>query len=230
MCTRTKPLFETDRPGASRGNQNRSVKYIRFRSMTTTTRPARTPARRGQRVACPETRKPGEVTVERPDLARAMLQRKRGNMCVVHEVARCPPAIDHPTHVAGMRRPFAQHDERRRCEQRLEILEGVVEVSGRVEHARVCDDPQELIDAGPWQGPRLITGGQTLEHGARRGVLGKLLPPGVHEQVGVDGDHYRLSIRSNSASRSSSFTPGCRRPRSVRHFKTYPDDFAGPAS
>ena len=136
-----------------------------------------------------------------------MLQRKRGNMCVVHEVARCPPTIDHPPHVAGMRRPFAQHDEGRRCEQRLEILEGVVEVSGRVEHPRVGDDPQELIDAGPRQGPRLLTGGQTLEHGSRRGVLGEFLPPGVHEQVRVEGDHETCPTGSIVTFEANSLSP-----------------------
>lgn len=56
----------------------------------------------------------------------------------------------------------------------------------------------------------LADGDETL------GVLGELSPPRVHQDVGVDRDQRRPSMRSQSASRSSRRTPAWRRPCSER--------------
>jgi hypothetical protein len=67
---------------------------------------------------------------------------------------------------------------------------------GRVEEARVRDHAQELAQAEDGDRPERLPLGELAQPRVRGRVLGELFAVGVDEDVRVDGDQRRPSMRS----------------------------------
>jgi hypothetical protein len=145
-----------------------------------------------------------------------VLDAERGDLAIVHEVSRNVAVAERAIQMTRMGRPFAEERERGRFEQPLQVLEGDAERGRRVEDPRMGDHPQELVDAGPRKRPGLGSRRELSQQANGLAVEGRFLAPGEDEDVRVERDQRRPSIRSKRASRSSRRTPARIRPFSVR--------------
>jgi hypothetical protein len=87
-----------------------------------------------------------------------------------------------------MGRAFAKENQRRRLEERLQIFQCMVQSGGWAKHSRMSHHAEELIDAGPWDGPGIMSFGKLPQQPARRGMSRQLLTSGVNQQIGIEPD------------------------------------------
>ena len=137
-----------------------------------------------------------EIAVLGEDPVDAVFPAHRDNLRIEDEVA------------AGVGRTEALGEEPRVPPARVEDAQGragkeplkgpqrFLQGGGRIEEARVCDDPDELADCEDRQGSRDGGFREMADPPARPFVQGHPPPVGVDQDVGVDGDQDRSSVRS----------------------------------
>jgi hypothetical protein len=169
-----------------------------------------------ERITHGQTGEAGEIPVERPELTHSVLGRKSRDMRIVDEVSDGASGFDRPPEMAPMFRAFSEEHQSGRGEKRLDVLERGRKWSRRIKDPRMSDHAKELVDAGPRKCPRRGSFRERPQEPASGYMVLEFLAPRVKEDVRVEGDQRRPSIRSKRASRSSIRAPGCNRPLSVR--------------
>lgn len=173
-------------------------------------------------VSAAQAGKAGEVAVSAQEFAHSVLERQSRDVRIVSQVSSRLPTEDGVLQVEEMHGAFTQEHQRARVEEGFQVRDCVAEIGRWIENAGMSDDPQEFVHAGPWQSPRRRAFGELTQQRDGLPVVRGLGSPRVYEDVGIDPDQERPSIRSRSASRSSSRTPGMSRPRSVFQCSRYP--------
>lgn len=126
----------------------------------------------------------------------------------MNHVADSLPDPHYTAEVLGVSRPLPEKHYGWGFQKGTQVLKRYIEIRGRIEDTGVRYHPQELVDARPRQGPGILTFSKTGQQRGCLSVMRGLLPLRIDEDIGIDRDHERPSIRSKRASRSSSRTPG----------------------
>lgn len=142
-----------------------------------------------ERIPDDERGEPAEVSVVRPELANPVGETQRGNARVVHQRARNPSGRQGLSEHVPVRLVLREWHQRRRLQPGADLIEGHGERCRGPVDARMRDDRQKLVKAGPWDGPRGSPLGKTGHRLERCGVPSGILAMGVNEDVRVDGNH-----------------------------------------
>ena len=89
-----------------------------------------------------------------------------------------------------------EHEQARGSQHALEGLACLVNGERRIEDAAVRYDAEKLSETEHWDRPAFIVLCEVAEPLLRRSMLWQLFPMRVDQDVGVDGDHSRPSMRS----------------------------------
>jgi len=133
-----------------------------------------------ERVPRSEAHEPAEVAVRGPDLANPVPQAKGRDAGVVHPRAGNPSGLDLRAQVSPVLGTLREEHEARRLEPRLDLVEGGLGRRRRIPDPRMRGDRQELVDAGPGEGPvprrgLAVASPESLDSGPRlRGASGQL--------------------------------------------------------
>jgi len=82
-----------------------------------------------------------------------MFDTQRCNVGIVDKVPRNVGLLDNGKHHFGMVHGLVQKDQGRRLKNTPQIPQSDFRRDGRMVHSRMRDDPQELVDARPRDGP-----------------------------------------------------------------------------
>jgi hypothetical protein len=69
---------------------------------------------------------------------------------IVREISCGIPFEEHSPHQASVLGALAQHMKGGRVQEGFYIFQPDLQIGGRIEHTRMCHDPQELVNANPW--------------------------------------------------------------------------------
>ena len=112
--------------------------------------------------------------------------------CVVNDRAADARALHEAGEYAGEIVRLVEQVDGGRAEPRLDLRPRFGGIGGAVlpdPYAR--DGAEELVDARPGYGPRLVALGKLAHEGASNAVLRRLATMRVDEDVGVDSEHQR---------------------------------------
>lgn len=138
-----------------------------------------------------------KVPVCRPDLLNTVLEGKGRNVGIMGEIAHCMTFLYHAKQVPSVLRSWTEHHQRRRVEERVQILEGYCQLARWFEDLGMRHHSQEFIDTGPGQGPGFSPLCKAGQKGFGRAVELGFLAMRMDEDVGVQRDHVGgLSMRS----------------------------------
>lgn len=80
-----------------------------------------------------------EVPVGSPQFANTVLDDQRGDMRIMNKVADSMARLEQALHENGMARSLPKHRQRRRLEQRIQVLQSTLELCRWVEYSWVGD-------------------------------------------------------------------------------------------
>lgn len=145
--------------------------------------------RAGKRIYDAQAFKSAEIAIAGDEFRDAMLQAQDGNMSIVDQVAGGICLANHFTEQGSVALCFGEEQERRRSQQTAQISERDFQRNGRMKNARVSNDSEELVNAGPRDGPRSRSLGEVLDQRESRGVVRVRLHFGEYQDVRIDGLH-----------------------------------------
>ncbi len=117
-----------------------------------------------------------------------MLEAQRRNARIVHPRAGDAACHDLIAQFPPVLRALGEEHQTRRLEPSFDLIEGCLGRRRGIPDPRVGGDRQELVDAGPGQGPRRPRLGQLADAGGGPFVPFRFGPVRVDKEVRVDGD------------------------------------------
>jgi hypothetical protein len=118
-----------------------------------------------------------------------VLEEQRGDVRIVDQVAGDARSADERVEDLYVIGRLAEKNQRGAGKNRPRVRQGDRHWNGRMIDARMGDDPQELVDAGPGNGPRYRALGKRAQEIARSPVVSTRYDLRLNKHIGVDRPH-----------------------------------------
>ena len=143
----------------------------------------------GKRVDDLQPFKSGEVPVSGNEFRDAMLEAESDNVRVMNEIACGPRLANGSIKHAKVPPRLSEQNERGRSQHPFEIGQDNLERDRRMKDARVSDDPEEFVNAGPRDGPGESSFDERSQDLEGRVMVLARLNLSVDQDVGVNRLH-----------------------------------------